>query len=85
MLRQPFPGREAREEPGPCSVLASAPLGEVMDVPSPRHRWGLSAGRLSRAPARLQLYFLSHQQDLSAAVSGPVMDVDSSPNSLCET
>lgn len=36
-------------------------------------------------PARLQLYFLSHQQDFSAAVSGPVMDVDSCMNSLCKT
>lgn len=51
----------------------------------PCHRWGLSAGQHSRAPASLQLYFLCHQQDFSAAVSGPVMDVDSCMNSLCKT
>lgn len=51
----------------------------------PRHCLGLPAGWVSRVPASLQLYFISHQQDLSPAVSGQEMDVDSCLNSLCET
>lgn len=34
-LCQRFPNREVREEPDPRSILAAAPLGGVMDVPSP--------------------------------------------------
>lgn len=84
MLCQHFPNGKVWKELGSRSILAAVPLGSD-GCAFPRHRWGLSAGRCSQAPARLQLYFLSHQQDFSAAVCGPVMDVDSCMNSLCKT